>query len=1071
MKNENNRGPGALQIAMARRLRRTEAGQSLIAAIIVLFLLLVLGAAFVALVGNNLRNARQTARRNAADFYSEAGIRFMDEQLTNSAEGADWRPVPACLGAVLPCSDTNISTQDPDYFWLKPNNDNGTPDNMNDDTGGYTRVTFGGDTAGSPGGRALIRVTYRPEPAPSTPTEDAAVRKLIRLEAIGRVGVITPGDPTTYNNTQAVNLRRELVAYKEIGITDYLRYFTNKDNKPTTATLGAANQVFDAPDTAGTAGGARSAVAPTIRDIESYYIGGGIRSNAPLTFYGVNRLVMNPLRGEGLQVSGLISLSNIPGNANAAVINAAAATKVGNPARVTLQTALAGAPAPIFPSTSQSFNTYSGMVRDNPAGSDTQGLTASTGDPVNTNLRSVPRAGAPLIDSESASGVTRYRALTRDAVPLPATDTGGVAVNPANAGANGWGENLYLANRNDTQRNYSSLTNAYSLRTDWLNPGAGKAAGFWKKDFVYAPPGITITFTPRYMVLARSGDQINSVNSFVDRYRFRRPDGSVMLTRSSTLRYTYSATDAALANPPSYSVGENVADDAKFAGYPARLNDDGIVGNADDNYYTSNYVIYAEGNVRVRGVAGGYDPESGKYFVRHITVVSGGTVYVDGNLLRDNVPAGDAAGALVKGQSSIALLAHDYVTVNPSQFLATKSGSQAYGEQQDTHAFSLSTNNPDYFFTMDRGPVDANNTPPSAITNYPQPTIYFRHGTSGIGGTADAEPTAGKATIVMGVNGSLTANPFNFNGRNYLELSSPDNRNPVYVDQTFSFQTPPQSISLLYGLGQTGFFPAASAPYLELGTPNLLNIKYDPSNPDTTLDYYASRIGIAPLDVRIEAIMYAQEGSFFIIPGPWLNPNPEDTYEAYIGPDESNPANPNLKRPEDTTPATTTENRRVYPAFPFYRQPQDIRITFYGAITENLPAEVGDQSAWMEKWGWVPRYQGATGLPTDATMYGSTTANGGTATTVHGPLSPTAPTLAGPGSQFPAGTFASAPDTGNGIVYEYDTRASAPYRQAGAAFLPIRPNPYRPQEPLPITPHLPVAPGLLYVGERPVQPL
>jgi hypothetical protein len=295
------------------------------------------------------------------------------------------------------------------------------------------------------------------------------------------------------------------------------------------------------------------------------------------------------------------------------------------------------------------------------------------------------------------------------------------------------------------------------------------------------------------------------------------------------------------------------------------------------------------------------------------------------------------------------------------------------------------------------------------------------------------------------------------------------------VDQVFSFQVPPQTTSLLFGPGGiTGPFPAGAAPYLELGGLNQLSIQYDPSaaNLSNAQNYFATRVGIAPLDIRIEAIMYAQEGSFFIIPGPWLNPNPEDTYEAYIGPDQNDPDQQNLKRPEDTTPATTPENRRVYPAYPFYRQPQDIRITFFGAITENLPAEVGDQSAWLEKWGWVPRYQGATGLPTDQTMYGSTNANGQTVTTVHGPLSPTTPSLAGPGSLFPAGTFPSVPDTGNGIVYEYDRRASSPYRQVNlTTFLPIRPNPYRPQEPLPITPHLPVAPGLLYVGERPVQPL
>ena len=348
----------ALRIALPRQRRRTEAGQSLIAAIIVLFLLLVLGAAFVALVGNNLRNARQTARRNASDFYSEAGIRFMDEQLTKSTYGADWRPVP----------DNLTATQDPDYRWLKPYD-------VNDDTGGYTRITFGGDTPGSPGGRSLIRVTYRPEPLlnstnpiPPGKVPNTAVSKLIRLESVGRVGVITPGDPTTYNNSQQASLARELVAYKEIGITDYLRYFTNKDNKPTTATLGAAVQVYDAPGTAGNPPppppAQRPAVAPEVRDIESYYIGGGIRSNASLTFYGVNRLVMNPDRGEGLLVAGQIALANVPGSVTAAQYPA---TKGGNPARVSLQNTLAGAAANIFPTTSGDFNTYNGTVRDNPA--------------------------------------------------------------------------------------------------------------------------------------------------------------------------------------------------------------------------------------------------------------------------------------------------------------------------------------------------------------------------------------------------------------------------------------------------------------------------------------------------------------------------------------------------------------------------------------------------------------------------------------------------------------------------------------------------------------------------------
>ncbi|MBC8103350.1 MAG: hypothetical protein H7Z41_12295 [Cytophagales bacterium] len=1095
------------------RSRRAESGQSLIVAIIVLFLLLVLGAAFVALVANNLRGARQSARRVSADFYAEAGIRYLDEQLTNSAEGADWRSTPEgvldagdkdAAGNVVYGADLNKNgvlntapvTQDPDYFWIKPY------DPVTGE-GGYTRVNYGGDTPGSPGGRALVKANYQPliplrdssgaivvdangnavkyyDPSlPACVTDpaadacrnenaDVAAKKFLRLESVGRVGVIDADDPTTYTNTQGAALRRELVAYKQIGITDYLRFFTNKDNKPTTATLGSAIQVYDAPV------GNRDAnppPEPVLRDIESYYVGGGIRSNAPLTFYGVNRFVLNEVRGEGIEVSGQISLANVPADVTSATYPT---VKTNNPARVTLQATLAGAVSPLLPSTSAEFTTYRGLVRDNPSGNDTQNQSdqVNAANPTaNANLRSVPRASAPILDAEGTNGVTRYRALTRDSAPLSPFDTP-VNVNALpNAGARGWGQNLYLNNINDIQRP-SALNGLYSQRTDWLNPGAGESAGFWKKDFVYVPPGVTITLTPRYLVLTRSGDQVNQISNYQDRFRFRKPDGTV-LPYTTTVRYSYDTT--ALAAPPAYHVGENTSPDAVLAGYPvSQAGTDSIPGTADDtDYYESNYVIYAEGNVRIRGVAGGLDPETAQYFLRHLTIVSGGTIYVDGNLLRDNIPAGatDATAQLVRGQSSIALLARDYVAVNTSQFLAPQSGFAAFSDTSENSVLALGVNqSTDTFaFSMDRGPVDANNTPPSAVTaangfaaDYPVPSIFFRHGTKGVA----AKAQEGSAGISLLINRDLTGvgNTFDFNVplSRFLRLNT--NLEALdFVDQVYSLATP--TVALYGAAGVTFPYPVATnAAALELGTPNQMSVNYLTSeNLPNQQPYYLARLGIAPLDVRIEAILYAQEASFFIIPGPWLNPNPEDTYEAYRNADPLN-ATRYLKRAEDTA-----DQKRIAAAFPFYRQPQDIRISFYGAITENLPAEIGDQSAWLEKWGWIPRYQGATGLLSDASLLGGAGSNGTAIPTVHGPgtTAPNAVTgsaLPGPGGPFPAALNA---DTGSGIVYEYDARASSPYRADG---MPLRSNPFRASEPLPITPRLPVAPGLLYVGERPVQP-
>src|SRR5207245_242437 len=47
-------------------------------------------------------------------------------------------------------------------------------------------------------------------------------------------------------------------------------------------------------------------------------------------------------------------------------------------------------------------------------------------------------------------------------------------------------------------------------------------------------------------------------------------------------------------------------------------------------------------------------------------------------------------------------------------------------------------------------------------------------------------------------------------------------------------------------------------------------------------DYLLSRAAVAPMDVRIEAVMYAQHGSFFVIPGYPLNTDPSDTRDAAL---------------------------------------------------------------------------------------------------------------------------------------------------------------------------------------------
>jgi hypothetical protein len=144
--------------------------------------------------------------------------------------------------------------------------------------------------------------------------------------------------------------------------------------------------------------------------------------------------------------------------------------------------------------------------------------------------------------------------------------------------------------------------------------------------------------------------------------------------------------------------------------------------------------------------------------------------------------------------------------------------------------------------------------------------------------------------------------------------------------------------------------------------------------------------------VNIQALCYAQEGSLFIIPGPWFNSNPADNPSAPARP-------PEIKNP----------------AFPFYGEPLDIKITFDGAVAENLPAPPALVDEWMRHWSNIP------------VRYGSSNER-----TAH-------------------------PE--DGVTFVYDPQLGFPVRPDGT---PIRRDAYG--RALPVTPRLPVSPDLIYVG-------
>src|ERR1051326_4137063 len=185
---------------------RAHRGQTLLIALAILFLLLFIGGIFVAQIARNLSNAGRSRDTLDALAFAEAGIRYCDNELTYSSEGADWRPVPTPPNQITLNSnppDPN-GYSDPDYQWLHE---------------GFSRVYF-------KGGRALVRVTYEP-------TADDPCSQYLKIESVGRSGELGQGtDPTVFVQAgNAARLRRELVAYKQVGLIDYLFFVTNKNGR------------------------------------------------------------------------------------------------------------------------------------------------------------------------------------------------------------------------------------------------------------------------------------------------------------------------------------------------------------------------------------------------------------------------------------------------------------------------------------------------------------------------------------------------------------------------------------------------------------------------------------------------------------------------------------------------------------------------------------------------------------------------------------------------------------------------------------------------------------------------
>lgn len=948
------------------RINRTQQGQTLIIALVIMGILLVLGLVFTGIVSRNINQAGSARNRAIANDLSEAGIRYAHAQLQNSRLGADWRGELIDLAPI----GTDV-TSDPDMLFLRPGTnfglrsdtdnvvDLGGPDGL----GPFTRVSF-------ENGRSLVRVRY----APSDPNvfetvhvgqlrAPGAARHYLIIESFGRNGRVNPNDPTTLGSITPIQFRnfgssaafraalaemveadkkltrtRKLIAFATVGLTDQALFISNRDKVTRSAEIGVPEALgvqFDSlPVTVPMVLGRRSVLPGNPADRPW---GGGLRSNAPLVIHGAIDAFLNTNLGDTWQVSDKMRMET--GSVNNVVNLTYFDANSGNVLTAAAQ----------FDSLNAGFNTFGGHVRDGVEGSDAGEWWRNVGS----------------IEAPNITGVDPQ--TNKNRMLLNTQESGRIGLR-GNDGRFGHGQGIFVNNSQDKQNGADEdqregLGSEGSLVYDWFNPNNGGRNSGWKGSY-YVPRGAFVQLVQDGFIITRDSAATGNQRTW------RRQDGSD--TGSATIRYRLGfGTDGLLYVVNTYTPGVTV----NGAITPAQFM----------NGMPFNGTMYFEGNVRIRGVI----PTNVQ-----LTVMSNATIYIEGSITKGVVVGSSRLNA--PSTSMLMLMAKDYVAVNTTMFFGPSNGQNLdpsaeavrMGVAGDTLALSAELLlNPD---TTGAGNV------PQLWT--PFNTTYQEFGTgnnlsSDLLVTHTMDNGAGQyAMIGLDINPGVGPNPSTYLFPLLAAAPNPQTNSVLNIPPYLpGYTTPGYTIAdyvPIYGLGRESWqratkfetlsFPlmsAATTTVFPLGTnttgegtyqtilqeTNQFVFRHQPIGSEPANDYLLKRSAITPHDIRIEASMFAEQGSFVVIPGYWFNNNANDRRDVF----EANVARYLAANGSDQAAAIQSaqlDRLRDYgagPKSPFYAEPLDVRLQVFGSISQNMPLPASYQAEWLKKWGWIPRQIGA----------------------------------------------------------------------------------------------------------------
>ena len=503
----------------------------------------------------------------------------------------------------------------------------------------------------------------------------------------------------------------------------------------------------------------------------------------------------------------------------------------------------------------------------------------------------------------------------------------------------------------------------------------------------------------------------------------------------------------------------------------------------DKNSYGVNLVIMAEGNVRIKGAYGNVttlgprtDAQLGRV---HLTIVTGGTAYIEGNVVKGDGFT-DSKGFNLERASTCAILAHDYVCVNTTMFMSPQNDTSGWSQSSaDLDAFqvNIGVDRPSYDFTFSYGAE-----PTKYLTNESPSEIFLmlRHKSSGVGSSFINLLINPGLTPTAAITGNYlpTVYPFNEDAKNAVlppetyevgatnigGISNPWKHydGGEWENRAFSLSAPlaPTFISAPSGIDNLLRFQTDQTLATRITGLGIFNTA------STVQDYGLGGVAVVPLDIRIEAVLYAQERSFFVIPGYGFNPDSKDTRARWL--------RTGLR--SSYIEGESANSRLAKDLIPFYGEPIDVRITLNGTITENYTASIGDQTKWMQRWGFITDTYGSSGIPVPDIHVNGVDDNRKDKLEAN----------YSPGTETGIAFRTSAEKTegiARGMRYLYDPTFAFPYHNSVSNVIkssrdraiyslrfieriggpPSRKITYR--QLLPPVPKLPVCPGLLYFGE------